>query len=627
MPDHPRDPSRDPDLNPSRSLESHQSPRLSDGRQDLGDSLAHPVPREDRDLGQEFTQRNAYDGPRLGDEFADPARADQRTLGNAFADPNSLDDTRLGKSFEETNSSARKRHKSPRDVIKKPKSRKTLYLILTGVVIVFLIILVAGAIPRHERSKETREKADQEKNAKPVVEVVRVQYGKQGAGLIVPGTTTPLTEAPVYARANGYLKKRFVDIGDHVHKGQLLAIIDAPDLDQQVDQAREQVNQAEAQLAQQETQLALTKVTVDRYRALVAKGVFSRQDGDQQETNFQAQRANVASAARNVEAFQANLRRVIALQSYERVTAPFDGVVTQRNVDAGALISTSGAAGSPAPTPTPTPGLTNGSSQQAGATNTGGTSGSGTSLATPSTGGAQGGALFSVAQVDRLRILVSVPEGYANMIAPGQVASVHFQEFPDQDFYARVTRTSASLDQNSRTLLTEVQVDNRAGHLLSGMYAVVTFAPRPQSSPGNSANASTQAGPVVVPGDAIAIRNDRPTIAVIQNGTVKLTPVVIGRDYGSETEIMSGLKVGDLIATTFTDDIRDGVPVQIQEDKKAENKATPAAPPNQNTPPGGSTQYSDPGITDQDMQGQNAKPQQKKGPGDKKAAGSKGSQQ
>ena len=256
---------------------------------------------------------------------------------------------------------------------------------------------------------------------------------------------------------------------------------------------------------------------------------------------------------------------------------------------------------------------------------TSGASGNANSFATPSTGGGQGGALFSIAQVYTLRILVSVPEGYASMISPGQVASVHFQEFPNQDFYARVTRTSASLDQNTRTLLTEVQVDNRAGHLLSGMYAVVTFAPQPQSSPGNTANASTEAGPVVVPGDAIAIRNDRPTLAIINDGKVHLVPVTLGRDYGSETEITTGLKPGDIIASTFTDDIVEGAKVKTQESKKAEQKSTPAAPPSQNTPPGGSTQYGDPGIVDQDMQGQNAKPQQKKGPGDKKAAGSKGS--
>ena len=609
---------------------NHRLPdRLSDGREDIGDSLAHPIPSESRNLGQDFSARNAYDGPRLGDEFADPALAEERSVGNAFADPNSLDDARLGKAFEQTNSSARKRHRpvlqTAEAPFKKPGSKKVLFLVLAIVLVFAVVALIIGILPRRERSKETNEQADQVKNSKPMIDVVRVATAKQGAGLVIPGTTTPLTEAPVYARASGYLKKRYVDIGDHVRKGQLLAVIDAPDLDQQVDQAREQLSQAQAQQAQQETQLALAKVTVDRYRVLVAKGVFSRQDGDQQETNYQAQRANVASAERNVEAFRANLARVIALQSYERVTSPFDGVITQRNVDAGAYISTTGAAGTPAPTPAATPGLTNGSSQTAGATNTGGTSGSGNSLATPSTGGGQGGALFSVAQVERLRILVSVPEGYAGMIYPGQAASIHFQELPDNDFYAKVTRTAAAIDQNSRTLLTEVQVDNHNNQLMAGMYAVVTFTPKSQAPSGVAGNASTAAGPVIIPGDAIAIRKDRPTIAVIDNGTVHLVPVVIGRDFGSETEVVSGLKPGELIATTFTDDIIENAKVEIRENKQAEQKTTPPAPPNQNTPPGGSTQYGDPGITDQDMQGQNAKPQQKKGPGDKKAHGSKGS--
>ncbi len=602
--------------------------RLSDGREDLGDSLAHPVPREDRALGQDFAQRNAYDGPGLGDEFADPALADERAMGESFADPNSIDDIKIGKSFEKTNSSAKKHHRPVKEVVeapfKKKGSKKVLFIILTCVIIIAIIALIAGAIPRHERNKEAGQKARDMQNAEPVVQVIRVANAKQGAGLVVPGTTTPLTEAAVYARANGYLKQRFVDIGDHVRKGQLLATIDAPDLDQQVDQAREQLRQAQAQQAQQETQLALTKVTVDRYRVLVAKGVFSRQDGDQQETNFQAQRANVAAAQRNVEAFSANLRRVIALQSYERITSPFDGVITQRNVDVGGYISTTGSAGSPAPTPMQTPGLTNGSSQQAGATNTAGSSGNSASLATPSTGGGQGGALFSVAQVERLRILVSVPEGYAASIFTGQLASVHFQEFPNQDFYGKVTRNSAAIDQNSRTLLTEVQLDNHSGRLLSGMYAVVTFAPRSLSEGQQQSGAS--GGPVLIPGDAIAIRGDHPTVAVIVDGKVRLTPIVIGRDFGSETEIVSGLKPGDMIATTFTDDIRQDAKVKVQEDKKSAQKANPPAPPNQNTPPGGSTQYSDPGVVDQDMQGQNAKPQQKKGGGDKKATGSKGGQ-
>ena len=332
-----------------------------------------------------------------------------------------------------------------------------------------------------------------------------------------------------------------------------------PDLDQQVDQARQQLRQAQAQQAQQETQLALTKVTVDRYRVLVSKGVFSRQDGDQQETNFQAQRANVAAAERNVEAFQANLRRVIALQSYERITSPFDGVVTQRNVDDRRLSSPPpGSAGSAAPTPMATAGLTNGSSQQGGATNTSGALlETAPSLATPSTGGGQGGALFSIAQVERLRILISVPEGYAGSIFTGQLAaSIHFQEFPNNEFYGKVTRTSAAIDQNTRTLLTEVQLDNHAGRLLSGMYAVVTFAPRALAQGGQQQSGSA-GGPVVIPGDAIAIRNDRSTVAVIaRRARSALLPLLLAGTSARKPKSCLGLKPGDLIASTFTDDIR-----------------------------------------------------------------------
>ncbi len=539
-------------------------------------------------------------------------------VGDSFADPNALDDTRLGKSFEQTNSSAKKHHRPVSEAVsapfKKPKNRRVLYIVVFCALLLFAIIAVVGWIPRHNRNKETEKRAQQEQQS-PEIEVVKVARAKDTAGLVVPGTTTPLTESSVYARANGYLKRRFVDIGDHVHKGQLLAIIDAPDLDQQVDQAREQVKQAEAQLLQQNTQLALAKITNDRYQALAARGVFSRQDADQRQADLDAQQANVRSAERNVEAFRANLRRVIALQSYEHVTAPFDGIVTQRNIDTGDLISGQGSAGGNAPTPAATGSVSSGTTQN-GATNNGGASGSGTNLATPSTGnGGQGGALFTIAQANRLRILVSVPEGYAQQIKAGQKTALHFQEFPTSTFYGDVTRTAGSIDQNTRTELVEIQIDNKNGRLLPGMYAVATFA------------APAGEGPIVISGDAIAIRKDQPTVAVIQNGMVKLTPIVIGRDYGSETEILGGLKAGDMIASSFTDEIQDGASVRIQENKQAEAKENAPAAAATPTPPGGSTQYGDPGITDQDMQGQNGKPKQKTGGGDKKAVSKPGSKQ
>ena len=561
----------------------------------------------------------------LGEEFADPNYADEHALGSSFADPNSADDVKLGNSFADTNSSAKKHHRPVKETVEAPfkrvKGNRVLFWLVAGVLVAMLIALAIGLLPRLARNKDTKQQAS-EQTQEPEIDVVKVMRAKSGGGLVVPGTTIPITVSSVYARANGYLKKRFVDIGDHVHKGQLLAIIDAPDLDQQVVQARQQVNQAEAQLAQQQTQLALTKVTVERYRALVARGVFSRQDGDQREADYQSQIANVAAAERNVEAYKANLGHALALQQFEHVTAPFDGVVIQRNVDNGDLIQASGSGGSSAPAPVATGSSASGSAQN-GATNTGGSSGAGTNLATPSTGmGGQGGALFTIAQADRLRILVSVPEGYASQIHNGQPAALNFQELPDRTFHAAVTRTADSIDQNSRTELVEVQVDNHAGLLIPGMYAVVTFADK-------AGSAADVGGPIVVTGDAVGIRNDQPTVAVIDNGKIKLTPIQIGRDYGSEVEIVGGLRPGQIVASSFTDDVVEGASVRIHISPQQQQAAAPPQQPVKPNPPGGSTQYGDSGIIDQDMQGLNAKPQQKNPSGGQqtKAKGKQGTQQ
>ena len=588
-----------------------EHPRLSDGREDLGDSFAHPIPPANRELGDQFAHQTEYDGKTLGEQFADPEYADRQSVASAFADPDSIDDRKLGKSFDEKTSSAKKHHKPIGETVaepfKKPESRKIFYWVAAGVVCLMLLALLIGFLPRHSETRDSKKESARSEQD-PEIEVMKVARAKDGSGLVVPGTTIPLTQSSVYARSNGYLKARFVDIGDHVRKGQLLALIDAPDLDQQVDQAREQVRQANAQLDQQKTQLALNKITNDRYQALVARGVFSRQDGDQQQANYQSQLANVGSAARNVDAFQANLRRVIALQSYERVTAPFDGIITQRNVDNGDLISTSGSAGGQAPNTMATQSTSSGTTQS-GATNTSGTSGNASTLATPTTGGGgNGGPLFTIAQNNRLRILVSVPEGYASMVKPGFHTQLHFQEFPNQAFQGDVSRNAGSIDQNTRTLLTEIQIDNSAGKLMPGMYAVVTFqAPKGE-------------GPLVITGDAIAVRKDQPTVALIKDGKVKLTPVTIGRDYGPEVEIVAGLQEGDLVATTFTDDIREGVKVTTKPDKQQTEKENQPPASIKPAPPGGSTQYGDPGIEDQDMQGQNGKPQQKGGGGARKSS-------
>lgn len=580
MPDIPDDHKLGP--GPDRKL-------LPDDRGPLGDAFEHQGQRE---LEQSFVDRHRGNVETVGDQFADASLTDRHRLGESFADPNSLDDTKVGDSFVDANSTAKhvkERRREAEGRKQRPRNYRTFFIVCLVILAVFLVIFFAGFLPLHERNKHTAEEARDEQKAVPVIDAVRVARAPAGAPIVIPGTTTPLTEAFIYARANGYLKRRLVDIGDRVHRGQLLAIIDSPDLDQQVDQAREQLRQAESQLSQQQAQLALARVTVERYRVLVAKGVFSRQDGDQQETNYNAQIANVAAAQRNVEAFRANLGRVISLQSYERVTSPFEGVITQRNVDLGSLISAQGTGGGGStPSGQSTPGPTAGASA-----NTSGSSGNAPTASTPSTGGGQGGPLFAVAQVDRLRILVSVPEGYASSIHRGQPATLRFQEFPASQFNGLVTRTASSIDQNTRTLLTEVQVDNRKGQLLNGMYTVVTFGP-----------SSTGPGPITISGDAVAVRNGKNIVAVLHDGTIHIQPIDVGRDFGPVLEVLDGLSPGDTIASSVTDDVVEGAKVNVHL-SQSKSQAAPAAPQSQNQPVGGSSQYGNQSITDANMQGLN----------------------
>jgi len=536
------------------------------------------------------------DPAKLGDEFADTTATDRHAIAESFADPNALDDQRIGKNFVETNSSAKKKHKPLKDVIHKPKSKKPIWIIVGIVLGLFVLVLLIGGLPKLFTRHEIDNEAKNEKSAKPTVMAAKVKSAGSQAGLALPGTTIPLNEAYVYARASGYLQSLKVDIGDHVRKGQLLATIDAPDLDAQVDQAKQQVKQAEQQLEQQKSQLALATVTVQRYRVLVTKGVFSRQQGDQQEATYASELANVAAAQRNVEAYKANLDRVKSLQSYEQVRSPMDGVVTQRNVDIGALISaggsTSGASSAPAPQGQTS---SNGGTAQAGQGNSAGSSGSISTAATPAQSPGQGGPLFGIAQVEKLRVLVSVPEGYAPFIHPGGKAQLAFQEYPGVPFEGVVTRTSNSVDQNTRTMLSEIQVDNKDGKLISGMYVVATFPPEPGLN-----------APLIVKGDAVVVRNDHSTVALVQNGKIHIVPVVLGRDFGDSIELLNGVKAGDLIVTNVTDDVVDGAEVQV----KVAPEEAPEKPESQATPPGGSTRYSNQALTDKNLQGQQQKQNQ-----------------
>ncbi len=474
---------------------------------------------------------------------------------------------------------------------KQHKNWGKILLWVGAAVVLLLLIFLIGYLPRHNRNKKIEAEAQQREQEQPTVDVIQVHKTSAPGELTIPGTTSALTEAYIYARANGYIRKRFVDIGDHVKKGQVLAILDAPDLDQQVDQAREQLRQAEAQEAQQQAQLDLTRVTWERWRTLVAKGVFSRQDGDQRETDYRAQLANVASSQRQVESYRANLRRTVALQGYERITAPFDGVVTQRNADVGALVGSSGSAMS---APNPTASAPTGGSSSAASANTNGATGIASTGATNASGNNQGGAIFAVAQIDTLRILVSVPEGYATSIKPGMQAKIFLQERKGKPVSGFVARSANSLDQNTRTMLTEVDVNNKDRSLYPGMYTIVTF----EQGRGEA--------PLTVPGDAIIVRQDLTSVATVKNNKVHLQPVEIGRDYGPSVEIIAGLHDGDTVVTTVTDGVREGATVRPTLNKQQGEEATGREGGQTNkVPDSGPNQYGDQSIVNEKLEGTN----------------------
>ncbi len=424
-----------------------------------------------------------------------------------------------------------------------------------------------GYLPRERTTKRLDAAAAERRITPPLVNAAVVKRAASTTQLTLPGNITPITEAYIYARAAGYLKQRYVDIGDHVHTGQKLADIEAPDLDQQVSQARAALAQAQGQLGQAQATLELLTATRDlaeitwqRYKVLTADGAVSRQDGDNQATAAKTSAANVIAQQKTVRAMeeyvhasQATLDRLLALQGYERITAPFDGVITARNVDVGALISATGSTLGP----------------------------------TPSNGAAPSdvpreGEIFRLAKIDRLRILVAVPQTNAPGVRVGQNATVTVQQIPDLSFKGKVTRTSDSLDAQSRTLLTEVDVDNLRSLLLPGMYAEVSFI-TDRIHP-----------PFLVPDAALVVRPSGTVLAVLQpltpeeqqksgpDGTdpatlprvrrVHFQAVEPGRDYGVEIEILDGLKIGEEVAVDPTDAVEEGALVQIAAPNSREEK-------------------------------------------------------
>jgi len=355
------------------------------------------------------------------------------------------------------------------------------------------------------RSRTAAEKGLEEKvksNAVPVVAVIHPQAGTAAQEIELPGTTQAYTEAPIYARTTGYLKQWYLDIGAHAKRGQLLALIETPELDQQLQQAESELQTAQANLQ-------LAQVTADRWIYLLKTNVVSKQETDQTVSDFNAKRAIVDSD-------QANVRRLQQLQEFEHVYAPFDGVITARDTDVGALI-------------------------QNGDTNTRGNS-------TPQE-------LFHLAAIDKLRVYISVPEVYAAAIKSGEVVTLTLDAFPGETFRGALVRDSSSIDFTSRTLKVEVDVDNPTERLLPGAYVFVHLKiPVPPGS-------------VTIPTNALLFRAEGLSVALVRNGQAKLVPVTIGHDFGSTVEVVSTLTAGDNVIIDPSDSVLDGSPVQVGEGK------------------------------------------------------------
>lgn len=349
-------------------------------------------------------------------------------------------------------------------------------------------------------------------DAVPTVTVVHPQPRAPEQELVLPGNTVAYTSAPIYARTSGYLKAWYFDIGARVKRGDLLAEIEAPELDQQLHQAREQLAQAQAALAQSLASMELARVTTGRSSVLARQGWASQQQGDQDRLTYAGSVAAVNVARANLQAQQAQVARMEELTGFERVVAPFDGVITARNTDIGHLIN-AGAGGTAAE-------------------------------------------LFTLAAIDKLRIYVSVPEMDVTAVRVGETTNILLNEFSGETFHGTVVRTDHAIDPASRTLLVEVDVDNADGRLLPGAYAFVHFA------------LPAAAHSVTVPASALLFRAEGLRVGLVRSGRAELVPVRIGRDYGDKVEIVSGLTADDAVIESPSDSLVSGTAVRVSSEKK-----------------------------------------------------------
>ncbi|HWW14664.1 MAG TPA: efflux RND transporter periplasmic adaptor subunit [Candidatus Dormibacteraeota bacterium] len=368
-----------------------------------------------------------------------------------------------------------------------------LWFIVLAVAVVVIAVLAFGILSRVKAAVSLRTVTTE--MAVPSVSIVQPKPAAPAQEIILPGNIQPLISSPVYARTDGYLKKWYFDIGAHVKAGQLLATIQSPEIDEQLAQAR-------STLATAEANLKLADITKTRYGAMFDKHAVSQQDRDNADGTYSASKAIV-------DADNANVRHYEALVSFEKVYAPFAGVITARNTDIGDLIN----------------------------------SGSSTAPKTD---------LFHIAQTGTLRVYVNVPEEYSRGVKPGETgADIVLSEFPGQKFPGKVVRTSESINGTTRTLLTEIDLPNQGSALLTGSYTEVHLH-IPSENP-----------TFLIPVNTLIFRSEHLQVGVVRNGKVELLDLTPGHDFGSEIEVVAGLKVDDQVVLNPPDSLVSGQQVNI----------------------------------------------------------------
>jgi RND family efflux transporter MFP subunit len=387
-------------------------------------------------------------------------------------------------------------------------SARSLVVLILFVFIILVAVAAFGILHRVYSSAELRKYTD--KTSAPPVSVELPVQQQSANEIVIPGNIQAYTAAPIYARTTGYVKAWYHDIGSHVNKGDLLAVIETPELDQQLAQAK-------ADLTTAQSNAAIAKTTSGRYNDLISQNAVSQQDTDSAASQLQARTAEVNSAS-------ANVHRLEQLQSFERIEAPFDGVITARNVDVGQLITSTG------------------------------------STVTAGSGGVSSSKeIFDISAVHTLRVYINLPQVYSPNAKNGVTATLTLPQYPGRTFEGKLVRSSDAVDPTTRTLLAEVDVDNRSGQLLPGSYTEVhlhTIMPAPA---------------LIVPVSALILETDGLRVATVDaHSNAHLIPVSSGRDLGATVEILNGLAADQRVISNPPDSLIEGEKVRIVDPKKAE---------------------------------------------------------